>query len=379
MEGVPEPPPSGSAFWRRAASPAPATSPESAVAAATTLQAAAATLEAAAALGREAGGGGVECSNGGGDLETGSVQEVPAAAVGAAAAIEAAAARTAAAGTAAAVQATAAEGQAAEVKGMSALAGAATNAGNVANGRFTGDGSRLDTGLGRVAGVGEQVDGGGAAALSQPKQSSSIRGKRFQNIWLTPWLLGCLGGRTLQPTPSEPNTIARLSLVHDLAAVSYGFGRDCTGDRAVKVVIKVPQGAEVLVAGGRTAAVAGAFGGTAAPADGGGGGVSAGCWPGVVLQPVHEFDSAFNWWRSQAQAQLWLIRLNSHMKSFIRWRLFAYEVVSAGWIAARRMMHSFGWSCPGVCNAPNASAFCKEVLLHSGCMIWRYLIRGGMH
>jgi hypothetical protein len=56
--------------------------------------------------------------------------------------------------------------------------------------------------------------------------------------------------------------------------------------------------------------------------------VSSGCWPGVVLVTVREFEAQLAWVINARQYRLVLSRISSHMKGLAKWRLFGYEVVS---------------------------------------------------
>jgi hypothetical protein len=150
-------------------------------------------------------------------------------------------------------------------------------------------------------------------------------------------LLGISGGRVLRPTTSKSRSqiLDRLSVPHDLAIISYGYSRGGVTDRPVNVLVKVPQGVPVSLAGCST--------GEGSPGDMGGagnggvgpgvttaaGGLTAGCWPGVVLVAVHKFECSFSWRGVPGRYCVVLPRLNADMRNFVGWRLFAYEVVSA--------------------------------------------------
>ena len=178
-------------------------------------------------------------------------------------------------------------------------------------------------------------DGGGGAAGQPRRQSSGSSGRGSQSVWLTPWLLGYANGRPLLAGKSSNGvTVGRLSIIQELAAVSYGYARGDAEERPVTVIIKVPQGPAVLLSGGVMATVAAAGGrgcGTAAGYSGddsAGTGVSAGCWPGVELVAVRRFEAAIRWNGVHGRGYMALTRMAMYMRGFVGWRLFACEVVS---------------------------------------------------
>jgi hypothetical protein len=195
--------------------------------------------------------------------------------------------------------------------------------------------------------VGGKVGEEGAVGGGE-KPKSSYRGQvRTWNVWLTPFLLGSSQGRVLRSASTARPCISRLTVQLDLAETSYGYGKGEKEDRRVNVVVKVPQGVAVLLAGCGTGQ--GLLGDTGSSGNGGMGsgvtsaaaasGVTAECWPGVALVAVHEFPSCFTWERrmksqkrrseSEETYKAALKCLGGCMRKFIGWRLYAYEVVSA--------------------------------------------------
>jgi hypothetical protein len=209
--------------------------------------------------------------------------------------------------------------------------------------------SRLSRGAGASAGVGEgvwagyedgreqltdviggKVDDEGAVGGGKMKLSASGGGGR-RYVWLNPSLLGTSNARKLRPAPSR-KSITNLVVPLDLAITGYGCSSG--GEhRPVTILVKVPQSAQVLLAGCNTVGESpsdmgdtGDSGVTTAA-----GGLIAGCWPGVVLVAVHQFQSSFTWQRrsdGDGKYEAVLPHLCALLNPFIGWRLFAYEVVS---------------------------------------------------
>jgi hypothetical protein len=183
--------------------------------------------------------------------------------------------------------------------------------------------------------AGEEGGVGGRKELSPGYRGSLCR----RNVWLTPLLLGVTGGRILCGTKfskSRSQSLDRLYVPHDLAIISYGYSRGEVTDRPVNVLVKVPQGVPVSLAGRGTGG--GSPGDIGDTGNGGvgssgvttaAGGLTDGCWPGVVLVAVHKFECSLSWRGVPGRYRVVLPRLNADMRNFVGWRLFAYEVVSA--------------------------------------------------
>jgi hypothetical protein len=314
MEGVPEPPAPSSPFWVAAGDviPAAATTPAVAAAAAAAVANAAASTAAAAATeacvtaAAEAGanGDGSGCKGGleGPESICGSGLQTKSAA---------------AAGTAAAAA------------GTRAAAGTGTQPATAMDTSAAARRKRSCEGV---------TDGGEAAGGPVLKKRKSVAGKK-RTVWLGPFLLAYPDGRVLIASRLTDSSVDTLSLPQDVAEVCYGCPAK---DLPVTVQLKAPGGAAAgLVRQSFTkAAAAAAFrspsatAGTAAAAtynddddkddDDGDAHDGSGVCPGCELVVVREFTAVVG-----RGASSWLlVRLTSHMKPFVGWRLFGIEAVS---------------------------------------------------
>jgi hypothetical protein len=177
---------------------------------------------------------------------------------------------------------------------------------------------------------GEAGEVGGVGGGKKAELSSSA-GILRRNVWLTPLLLGVSGGRVLRPTSTRLQVLDRLCVPHDLAIISYGYSRGEVSERPLSVLVKVPQGVPVSLArtGGGSPGDMGdtGDGGVGSGVTTAAGALTTGCWPGVALVAVHEFPCSLCWRGVRGRYTVMLPRLNAHMRNFVGWRLFAYEVV----------------------------------------------------